>query len=51
MYTINILMDLSILIMKVIIIKNNINNINFVNFIIVGPRNQNWYPKLNIPCF
>jgi hypothetical protein len=52
MYTINILMDFSIYVMKFIIISEIIlHDIDFVKLIIVDPKNQNWYPKLNIPCF
>ncbi len=28
-----------------------LHNINFEKIIIVGFKNQNWYPKLNAPCF
>jgi hypothetical protein len=28
-----------------------LHNINFVKIIIVRPKNQNWYPKLNVPYF
>jgi hypothetical protein len=33
------------------IFKITFHNINFVKIIIVGPKNQNWYPKLNVPYF
>jgi len=28
-----------------------LNNINFVKINFVGPKNQNWYPKLNVLHF
>jgi hypothetical protein len=28
-----------------------LHNIIFVKIIIVGLKNQNWYPKLNVPYF
>jgi len=28
-----------------------LHNISFVKIIIVEPKNQNWYPKLNVPYF
>jgi hypothetical protein len=34
-----------------IIIKIILYNISFVKIIVVGPKNQSWYPKLNVPCF
>jgi hypothetical protein len=38
--------------MKFIInFKIILHNIDFVNLIIVRPKNQNWYLKLNVPCF
>ncbi len=50
MYTINILMDPSIQIMKFIIFLTIIlHNLSFVEMIIVKPKNQNQYPKLNAP--
>ncbi len=41
MYTINIFMDISIQIMKFIIISKKLHKIIFVKIIIVRPRNQN----------
>ncbi len=35
----------------IIIFKIIIHNINFVKIIVVGPKNQSCYPKLNVPCF
>ncbi len=35
----------------IIIIKIILHNINFVKIIIVGPKNQNQYFKLNVPYF
>jgi len=32
-------------------LKNILHNINFVKMIIRRPKNQIWYPKLNVPCF
>ncbi len=38
--------------MKCIIFKLIIlNNINYVRIIIIRPKNQNGYPKLNVPYF
>jgi hypothetical protein len=37
--------------MKFIISLIILHNISFVNIIVVEPKNQNWYPKLNVPCF
>jgi hypothetical protein len=38
--------------MKIIIIlKIILHHINFVKIIIIRPKNQNWYPKSNVPYF
>jgi hypothetical protein len=52
MYIINIFMDPPIEIINLIIIlKIILHNIIFVKIIIVRPKSQNWYPKLNVPSF
>jgi len=32
-------------------IQNVLHNISFVKIIIIKPKNQNWYSKLNVPFF
>jgi hypothetical protein len=31
--------------------KKILHNISFVKIIVVEPKNQNWYSKLNVLCF
>jgi len=35
----------------IIVLKIILHNIIFVKIIIVGPKNQKWCPKLNVPYF
>jgi len=35
----------------IVIFKIILHNIGFAKIIIVEPKNQNWYPKLNAPYF
>jgi hypothetical protein len=35
----------------IIFIQIILHNISFVKIIIVGLKNQDWYPKLNVPFF
>jgi hypothetical protein len=38
--------------MKIIfMLKIILRNISFVKLIIIRSKNQNWYPKSNVPCF
>jgi len=35
----------------IVIFKIILHNISFVEIIVVRPKNQHWYPKLNVACF